>query len=327
MLMSIKTTRRLVRLLSLSVAAAALSNCAGFGPVATPVAPPSLGEDSFTSFDGSEFPYKLWSSRARARQVLIGFHGIAGASGDFRNLGAHLRRHSPGTALYAPELRGQGHDPVDSRRGDIRSAEDWFEDARTFHRLVQERHPEARFIWCGESMGSLIALHALASGEKDARCDAIIIASPVVSISRHIPPLRRQALRLGSMLFPRMRVSLESVAGHDEVRITRDAIHQEQTANNPYHVSRFTLRLLSHLGHLIETAPEAAARVEVPTLLLHAGNDVFSKPEEIEDFARTFPPSTPVTRNLYPASYHLLFFDHEQDRVLADLTEWIDALP
>ena len=65
----------------------------------------------------------------------------------------------------------------------------------------------------------------------------------------------------------------------------------------------------------------------MPVLILHGGHDIFSNPGDIEGFAKRFPPAASVQRRYYPDSYHLLFYDHERDQVLADVTKWLEALP
>ena len=310
--------------LATAITAAGLSACATAPSVSAPSHAPALAESSYTSFDGDRLPYRKWLPKGDTRLVVIGFHGIAGASADMGNLGEHFQRHLPGAAVYAPDLRGQGLDPQVVRRGDIRDREDWILDARTFGRLVRREHPGARVVWCGESMGSLIALHTVADSSPPP-CDALIMSSPVVRIGGDIPAWRLRLLRLAAWVAPRKRISLERLSGEDTVQVTRGEVHQDQAATNPWHVPEFSLRLLSSLEALIRGASTAAPRVNMPVLVLHGGRDIFSRPADIEDFAQRFP--GPTERHYYPESYHLLFYDHERDRVLADVTRWLRDLP
>ncbi len=310
----------------LCLGAGALSSCATKSAVTAPGPQPTLSATTFTSYDGDHFPYQNWVPDREPTIVVIGFHGIAGASTDLRNLGEYLLEHLPGAAVYAPDLRGQGNDPDVSRRGDIGHPREWFKDAYTFTRLVRARHAGARVVWCGESMGSLIALHAAASAPGGTMpCDALILSSPIARIDGDFPAWRRTALGLGAFLFPRARISLESLSGHDEVRVIRDVVHQDQVQTNPYHLSEFTLRLLHALGGMIEKMPDQAGRVDFPVLLLHGGHDIFSDPSDVVSFQDRFG-SAPVQRAFYPESYHLLFFDHQRERVLRDITRWLRKL-
>ena len=288
-----------------------------------------LASGSYASFDHSNFSFRKWLplDGSNPSIVVVGLHGISGASQDFQNLGKHFQESMEGVAVYAPELRGQGNDPITSRRGDIQSQEYWLDDLRIFTRLVRQQHPQADIIWCGESMGALIALHGLASFQDEQfGCKALILSSPIVGIDQHIPSWKKHLLRLTSRLFPRIKVSLEALAGKDEVLMTKDSIHQEQASNNPYHIPAFTLRLLNTLGVMIESSPQCAKKINQPVLILHGGHDIFSQPDAVEAFSGQFLKPDRVKRNFYPESYHLLFYGHERDRVLSDISQWIESL-
>jgi alpha-beta hydrolase superfamily lysophospholipase len=322
------TVRLPLALAQIPLTLALFSSCASHPSVSSPVPQPALHDTSFTSFDGDRFPYHKWLPKngRSPRTVVIGFHGIAGASSDLSTLGEHLQEHLPGVAVYAPDLRGQGNDPITSRKGDIRHAHDWYRDIYTFTRLVREQHPGSRMVWCGESMGSLIALHATASATQSSKtlpCDALILSSPITRGLDDFPKWKQTALRWGASLFPKLKISLESLSGEDEVRVIKDVVHQDQVATNSYHVSAFTLRLLFTLGTMIETLPAQAGKLDLPVLLLHGGHDIFSKAQDVEDFASRFPPTAKVQRTFYPESYHLLFYDHQREKVLADITRWL----
>ena len=321
-----------------ALACLVLSGCASRSPARTPphgpascaVTQPTLEESTFTSFDGDRFPYCKWLPRdgRPPSLVVVGFHGIAGASTDLSVLGKYLQEHYSRAAVYAPDLRGQGNDPTTSRKGDIHDRQDWFNDFNTFTRLVRREHPGTRIVWCGESMGALIALHAAAtcSSKKQSPCDALILSSPITRIHDDFPQWKRTVLRWGASLFPRWKISLETLSGENEVRVIRDVVHQEQAQTNPYHVSAFTMRLLYTLGTMIETSTEQASRIDLPVLLLHGGHDIFSRPDDVKTFAGRFSPGARVQRHYYPESYHLLFYDHQRERVLADIMRWLRHL-
>ena len=77
----------------------------------------------------------------------------------------------------------------------------------------------------------------------------------------------------------------------------------------------------------MQTSREASQKLDIPLLVLHGGKDVFSDPKDIERFFESLPKIIPSTRRYYPKSFHLLFHDHESDKVVADIAKWIRALP
>jgi alpha-beta hydrolase superfamily lysophospholipase len=46
----------------------------------------------------------------------------------------------------------------------------------------------------------------------------------------------------------------------------------------------------------------------------------------VEDFEGRFPTKARVQRTFYPESYHLLFYDHQREQVLTDITHWLNKL-
>ena len=176
-------------------------------------------------------------------------------------------------------------------------------------------------------MSTLITLHGVAGSPVDQPpCDALILSSPIVRIHDDLPEWKRTALRWGSTLFPRFKISLETLSEEDEVRVIKDVVHQDQAQTNSYHVSAFTLRLLHTLGTMIESLPAQTSRINLPILILHGGHDIFSRPDDIAAFAEQFPPTAKIMRHFYPESYHLLFYDHDRKKVLAAINQWLDSL-
>ena len=303
-----------------------LTSCSAQGPV--PPAQIRLDETHLHTFDGEKLPYTQWLPQEKPRTVIIGVHGISGAVSDFRPLANHILAESPRIAVYGAETRGQGNDPAKERRGHIRKRSDWFRDLISFTALVRQRHPEARIVWCGESMGSLVVLHTYAAAaKKENLCDAMILSSPITAIRDDFPRWKVSLAKLAAALFPKARISLETLSGQSEVRVTKDTVHEDQAQNNPYHIERHTLRLLATLGDMMETAPEAGQSLDLPVLVLHGGKDVFSRPNDVKAFIASLPEEASVTRKFYPESYHLLFFDHQSDQVIRDLTNWVEDLP
>lgn len=287
-----------------------------------------LDETHLHSFDGDILPYTKWIPKEEPELIIIGVHGINGATSDFRPLAKHVLSDLPKVAIYGAETRGQGKDPIKERRGHIGNRKDWYKDLTSFTSIIRQKHPKAKIIWCGESMGSLIVLHTFAASEdRKNLCDAMILASPITDIRGDFPKWKISAANLAGFLFPKARISLESLAGQDEVRVTKDTVHTKQAATNSYHIKKHTLRLLTTLGNMVQTSQKASQKLTVPLLIVHGGKDVFSDPKDVEAFATNLPKTTTATRKFYPESFHLLFHDHQSDKVVADIATWIKALP
>ena len=300
----------------------------GCGPQTTPVnhakpPTPSQGGDQSDTFG-----YRRWISQTTEPDlIVIGIHGFCGASIDYANLGNHLLAHQPRTGLYAYEVRGQGSDPIRERRGDIGDPQDWYNDVAAFTQLVRERHPDAKVVWLGESMGGLIAAHSLRhspAGERS--CDALALLSPVVQFRADIPTWKIQLVQIAAAAFPLARVSLDALTGGQEVQMTQATKHGSQAETNSYNIKLHTLRLLGTLGTHIKGMDECAAALRVPVLVLHGGKDYFTTDADARSFVARVPSGVSKTYRNYPRAFHLLMFDAENEQIFRDIERWLNRL-
>lgn len=277
---------------------------------------------------GETFGFRRWVSPVHEPDVvIIGIHGFCGASIDYRNLGESMMRQQPRTAVYAYELRGQGNDPIHHRRGDIGNAGEWYRDLFAFTQLVRERHPRAKVVWFGESMGALIAAHAwrVADGDRPP-CDGLVLSSPIVRFRDDIPAWTPGLVQVAATALPLARVSLESLSSGEAIPMTQTSTHGEQVKQNPYHVEKHTLRLLATLASHIDGMNDCAAELSGPVLVLHGGQDYFNNDADIRGFLARMPKEARVTHRHYSQSYHLLMYDQKRERVFRDVARWCNRL-
>ncbi|MCP5538229.1 MAG: alpha/beta fold hydrolase [Akkermansiaceae bacterium] len=289
---------------------------------------PRFADKHYISYDGDTFGYRKWLPTSAPGKdpavVIVGVHGISGHSGDYENMAKQLLKQHDDVALYAAETRGQGMDEKVFRRGDIHQAREWYKDLYTFTRLVRKAHPNSKIVWFGESMGSLIVMHAYSNtptGEQQP--DAMVIASPIVEVEAKLPFWKLLAVRISSLLLPKLRVSLETLSEGRKAVVTEDDIHEQQAAKNPWYIPRYTLRLLLVLGDMAAKMDHRASLVKCPILVLHGGKDIFTQEKDVNDFFDHFPTTTRKTKKYYPGSYHLLMYDHDRDKIFKDVSQWL----
>lgn len=300
----------------------------GCAPSTTPVNHINRPSGSGGGDQSETFGYRRWIAKGADPDVIvIGIHGFCGASIDYANLGNYLMEHQPETGLYAYEVRGQGSDPIRERRGDIGDPSDWYRDLFAFTQLVRERHPDAKIVWFGESMGGLIATHSLSHARpEDRACDALVLSSPVVRFRDDIPQWKIELVKIAAEAFPTARVSLDAISGGQDVQMTQTAGHTAQAETNSYHVKEHTLRLLGTLGRHIEGMDDCAAAMRVPVLVLHGGNDYFNSDADVRGFVSHIPWKVSKTYRNYPGSYHLLMYDAHNERIFRDVAKWLNHL-
>ncbi|MBC8128049.1 MAG: alpha/beta fold hydrolase [Gloeobacteraceae cyanobacterium ES-bin-144] len=305
---------------SLCAAWAILTACA---PTYTMVNNPKAA-----SAKGETFGYRKWiSETVEPDVVLIGIHGFCGASIDYANLGNHLLGRQPKTGLYAYEVRGQGSDPIYARRGDIGDPQDWYRDLFAFTQLVRERHPDAKVVWFGESMGGLIAAHAWSRApQNNPPCDGLILSSPIVRFRDDIPAWTPGLVQIAATTLPLARISLDALSGDQDVQMTQKSHHTEQVKKNAYHIEQHTLRLIGALTRLIDGMNDCAATFRSPTLVLHGGRDFFNNDADVRGFVARIPAGTSKTYRNYPEAYHLLMYDEKKDLIFKDIERWLESL-
>lgn len=289
---------------------------------------PSWELQSNPNVEGETFGYRKWLDPDQDPDVvLIGIHGFCGASMDYNNLGKHLLKHQPKTALYAYELRGQGSDPIRERRGDIGRAEDWYFDLGAFTQLVRQRHPRAKVVWYGESMGALIATHAYCESTAGKHLiDGMVLSSAIVRFRDDIADWVPVLVCVAAHALPEQRITLETLMQGEDVQMTQRASHKGQAGKNPWHVDEYTLRLIGNLTRLIAGMNDCAKQLDLPLLVLHGGHDELNKDADIRGFLARLPKGADATYHHYDGAYHLLMHDRLKKRVFQDVMEWLDDL-
>ena len=278
--------------------------------------------------DGERFSYSRWESETQPpRAIVIAVHGLSGAALDYEPLGSHLT--AEGVTTYAPELRGQGNDPVAARRGDLASLEQWFADLRAFFALVRGQHPGTPIYYYGESMGAALLTRFVAVAEQADQPVGLILASPVIAIPGNPSWFRRIVFRVCYFFAPMRRVDVSKYTKRQDPNdpkfwVTRDAAHREWFEGASHRITSFTFRFFKCLFDLFGGCLDAAPRITVPVLVIYPQHDVYISRERVEEFIVRLG-SLDKESELFPESYHLLLHDFDKAQALARIERWLRA--
>jgi alpha-beta hydrolase superfamily lysophospholipase len=267
--------------------------------------------------DGTSFPALEWESVGETKINVLCIHGLGGAAADFGPLGRHLSQN--GCMVRAVNLRGQGNDPEPERRGHFLDPAGWRDDLEEFADSFPDKAP---LVVIGESMGSLVAIDSIAHGAL--RPERLVLAAPVPELRAPVPGWAVPLVRGGARLFPRLRFGpMRFVNGKTSIpRLTSDDDYMAYLQNIPHRVGGFTLEFLTNFHDLMRETQQCAARIDVPTLMLSAGRDIFIRPEQSRAFFDCI--AAPEKEyELYPDSHHLLWHDVNRDEVLDRITRWV----
>jgi alpha-beta hydrolase superfamily lysophospholipase len=246
--------------------------------------------------------------------LVVFVHGFDAHAGMYRALSTALAAEGYATVLYD----GRGHGRSQGRRGHIARFEQYGADlaAAVAH---ARRSVAGPLIVMGHSQGGTVVLDAVVRGAISPTPDRVILAAPWLGLSLPVPWWKKALSPLFSTIWPTLTMgnglraadisrnpALEQIRAHDPL------IHHVATARWFEEVLRTQLRIRT-------TAPA----LRVPTLILVAGQDRIVSSEATLAFVQTAGPAVAVRR--YPAAFHDLFIEPEQDQVLSDILAWLRA--
>lgn len=278
---------------------------------------------SWTDSSGETRAAHSWAP-VDPRAVVACVHGLSGSGSNFSPLAGAI----PEVAFHALDLRGQGSDPVEARRGAVLDMKRQRADVRCFVQALKKAHPGKPVFLLGESMGALISAHCAARLDSGVSSEdlvhGVILSVPVVTLRRPVPGPVRVVLRCLGAVVPGLRLPPSRFVNGKSTApaLTRDRAYQDSLARTPHHVKSFTVGFLNELGQVMDSSADAARSLWKRTLVLSAGRDCFVAPEQIAGWFAHIPAVDKTLRE-YPEAYHLLWHDWDKEQVLEDVRDWI----
>lgn len=254
-----------------------------------------------------------WRPEGKVRASVVVVHGIGEHCGRYGNLVNALV--PAGFAVHAFDHRGHGRSS--GPRGHIRRWRDFRQDVGRFLESVQIGAPRPPLFLLGHSMGGLIAIdYCLREAPP---IQGLIASAPPLGEIR-LPKRLMTACRFLNRVWPRLSLS----SPLDVAAISRDSAAVKAYRDDPLVHSRGTPRLAMEMIRAAAWAQDHAEEMLLPLLLIHGSEDRLTQPEESESFfIRAGSPDKLFLR--YPGGYHELHNDIIKDRVLADVTDWLEA--
>ena len=268
--------------------------------------------------DGIDLFVREWPPApgvARRGAALI-VHGLGEHSGRYEHVAAAL--NGIGCAVRSYDQRGFGQSG--GPRAVMPSDTAYLDDAKlvfdAFAAAARaDGDAEPPFL-IGHSMGGAIAARAVTGRWITPR--GLVLSSPGLKL--RLPALTQWLVRVAASFVPNQA----RPHGLPLDRISHDPQVLADVKADRFCHDLTTPRLVAFLIDAGRQARRDAARLEVPTLLLVAGDDQLVDPEGSREFAKAMP-SGRVTLHRYAPLYHEVFNEREPDRtqVLGDLREWI----
>lgn len=320
--------------------AAMLAACT---PASQPMGPatvaPTLTETALIATDGYRLPVRVTVPDARAvdehapvetvetaetpadvpargepAAVILALHGFDDYSASFEDAAAAWAE--AGIVTVAMDQRGFGET---ENIGIWAGTDTYVADAVTAVEAVARTYPGRPLVLLGESMGSAVALLALAR-RPDLPVDALILVAPAVWDWEAMPFWEELPFEAAVALFPGMIVSGEGL----DLEPTDNALVQREMAYDPLVLKENRLDTVAGLLDLMAAALPAAATLDRPTLIQLGENESIVPEAHVRalfDGLATAP--HPPVIAVYPDGYHMLLRDLAADEPIGDIPAFI----
>ncbi len=279
----------------------------GLGPV---VGGSQLMTDRFLTADGVELPLRIWRPEDEARAVFLALHGFNDYSRSWERPAEWWA--TQGVITYAPDQRGFGRAPDAGIWGGVDAMT---HDVRSIAGALRRAHPGLPLFIIGESMGAAVAMAATASWA-EGRPDGIILAAPGVWGRDTMPWVYRSALWVAAHAMPWNLATGRGlrIRPSDNIEMLREL------GRDPLVIKATRADAIWGLVDMMDAGIAAAAKVNVPTLIVYGENDDIVPRPSVEHMLARF--GTPYRFALYPDGYHLLFRDLRGAVVWQDVLAW-----
>ncbi|WP_433622585.1 alpha/beta hydrolase [Nocardia sp. CA-120079] len=262
---------------------------------------------------GSRIAWRAWLPDTTAHAVIVLVHGVAEHSGRYAHVGKRLADN--GFAVYA--LDHLGHGKSAGNNANIGSMAGSADNVAEMLKIASREHPDVPRFLLAHSMGSLITLYLAVRAPIDV--DGIVLSAPPLDIA-----VGNLLQRLLGPLLSRFAPNV-GVLKLDSSMISRDPEVVRAYDNDPL-VFRGMLpaRTGMEMLNATEFVKSRLDQLTVPLLVLHGTADAIAAPSST-DLIEQGAGSKDLTVIRYEGLYHEVFNEPEQDKVLADVLEWLRA--
>ncbi|TDD50141.1 alpha/beta hydrolase [Saccharopolyspora elongata] len=267
-------------------------------------------------FEGTLPSGQYWQGWTVERPVgvVVLVHGVHEHSGRYRHVAERL--NAAGYTAYALDHPGHGRSP--GKRGNIGSMAAAVAGVDLLARLAVERHDDAPLFVYGHSLGGLISLQYLTGTPLD-RIAGAVISAPALNTGS-VSAVERAAAPLLSKLLPDL-----GVRSLDASTISRDPEVVRAYLTDPLcHDGKMRARTATEIMLAVEAMPQRLKSLTMPLFVLHGGADRLMPPAASE-LVRAHAGSPDLTLRIHEGLYHEPHNEPEQDRVLDEIVDWLDA--
>jgi alpha-beta hydrolase superfamily lysophospholipase len=270
-------------------------------------------EDTFAGAAGVDIYWQAWLPTDEPRAIVVIAHGAGEHSARYAHVAERLT--GAGYAVYALDHRGHGRSQ--GRRAMFERLDLVLEDLSTLIARARDQHAGHPVFLLGHSLGGAVALAY--AGRHGDQLAGLVLSGPVAAMET-ASPVTRIAARVLSTLTPNL-----GLMDVDSTQISRDPDVVRAYQEDPLvYRGKFPARTISEVVGEVTRFPQTVTELRMPLLIMHGTADTLAPPAGSKMVAERAG-SQDKTLKLYDGLYHEVFNEPEQDQVIGDLVEWLDA--
>jgi alpha-beta hydrolase superfamily lysophospholipase len=247
-----------------------------------------------------------WTPQGQPKATVVLVHGLGEHSGRYERTGSLLS--DAGFRVRSFDLAGAG--ASGGARWDIDDWSRYHDQIQTHVEWARSQVP--RVVLMGHSMGGNLALgYAL---DDRPRPDLLVLSAPALGGGA---AWQRAVAPVFARLMPRVLIP-NQLRGE---QLSRDPQVAEAYFADPLVYTKSTPRLGAALFRAMDEAKANLHRLDIPTLVLHGGEDTIVPPESTEILAEL----PGVERRVYEGLRHEILNEPEGPEIVAEIADWIDA--
>ena len=257
---------------------------------------------------------QTWLPDDEPRAALLLIHGLGEHSTRYEHVAKHCTQR--GFAVYA--LDHYGHGKSDGHPGHVQKFSVYLDGVTALLDKIKQEQPGKPIFLVGHSMGGLIATTYLL--DHQATIAGCVLSGPALKSDAAPPAIVLAFNRLLSVLVP-----TAPVIQLDASAVSRDPEVVRTYLNDPlvFH-GKYSSRLVSEMRATMQRTLARADEIRLPLILLHGEADALASSSGSREMFENAG-SEDKTLKVYPGLYHEVFNEPEQDQVLADMSDWLEA--
>ncbi|MCL6581897.1 MAG: lysophospholipase [Firmicutes bacterium] len=251
--------------------------------------------------------------------VILLVHGAGEHSGRYGDLGTYFA--SRGVPVLAYDARGLGRSG--GTPGHVDRFEDYVEDVLAFREMALERHPGARVVLVGHSMGGLVVLATAL--ERPGAFAAVVASGPLLGIAAEVPKWKVALGRAVVKVAPKLTMT----SAFDPSLLARNPAVGRRYSEDPYVLwrqgAKVTTRWFIEINRGMTETMARARELKTPVFILQGTADRVVSPDAAKAFFDALG-DIPKAFRFLEGFYHELFQEDERGTVFAEIERWLEGL-